>query len=94
MPEMLSQIFSLLVDRILPHLKSIEASQMEQREHYETISRNLKDLQSEMQIRFAELRAEIAACRMELEDTMVTIRERDAVDAADAGERRKKRLVH
>jgi hypothetical protein len=94
MSDMLSEIYALLLDRILPQLKSIEASQAEQREHYEMIHRDMRDLHSEIQIRFAELRAEIAACRQELEDTMVTIRERDSLDEKQTGDRRKRRLIH
>ena len=94
MPEMLTEIYALLLDRILPQLNSIEASQAEQREHYETIHNNMRELHSEIQIRFAELRAEIAACRQELEDTMVTIRERDSIEEKDTSDRRKRRTIH
>jgi hypothetical protein len=94
MSETLSEIYALLLDRILPQLKSIEAAQAEQREHYDTIHHNMRELHAEIQIRFAELRAEIAACRQELEDTMVTIRERDALEERESSDRRKRRLVH
>ena len=94
MSEMLSEIYSLLLDRILPQLKSIEASQAEQREHYDTIHRNMREMHAELQIRFAELRAEVLACRQELEDTMVTIRERDTIDEKQTSDRRKRRLIH
>jgi hypothetical protein len=94
MTEMLSEIYELLLDRILPQLKNIEASQAEQRAHYETIHRNMRDLHAEIQIRFAELRAEVAACRQELEDTMVTIRERDSIEEKTSSDRRKRRLIH
>jgi hypothetical protein len=94
MSEMLTEIYALLLDRILPQLKNIEASQVEQREHYDTIHRNMRDLHAEIQIRFAELRAELAACRQELEDTMVTIRERDSIEERDTSDRRKRRTIH
>ena len=94
MSEMLSQIYAMLMNRVLPQLKSIEAAQAEQREHYEMIHRNMRDLHAEIQIRFAELRAEVAACRQELEDTMVTIRERDTVEQNETSDRRKRRLIH
>ncbi len=91
---MLSQVYALLLDRILPQLKRIEVAQREQREHSESIQRNIEDLRVEMQIRFAELRAEIAACSQEIEDAMVTVRERDDREPNEARNRGKKRLVH
>ena len=94
MSEMLSQIYTLLMHTILPQLQRIEAAQAEQRAHHETVTRNLQDLHSEIQIRFAELRAEVGACRLEIEDAMVVIRERDAVEQTEASDRRKKRLIH
>jgi hypothetical protein len=94
MPEALSEIVSLLLERILPQLQSIEASQAIQREHYGTIHREMQELHAELQIRFAELRAEVAACRMELEDTMVLLRERDNVEEKESVDRRKRRLIH
>jgi hypothetical protein len=94
MSEMLSEIYTLLLDHILPQLKNIEASQVEQREHHDAVHRNMRELHAEIKIRFAELRAEIAACRQELEDTMVTIRERDALEEHESSDRRKRRLIH
>jgi predicted phage gp36 major capsid-like protein len=94
MPEMLSQIHRLLADVILPHLEGIQASQAEQRMQTERLNRNVEEFRAEMQTRFAEIRAEIAACRQEIEDAMVTLRESDATEFSEDSAQIKKRLIH
>jgi hypothetical protein len=94
MKEDLSQLHALLLDVILPHLKGIQASQTEQRVQTDLLNRNLEEFRSEMQLRFAEIRAEIAACRQEVEDTMVTLREADRTDNDESAVASKKRLIH
>lgn len=94
MKEMLAQLHALLLDVILPHLKGVQASQAEQRIQTDLLNRNLEEFQSEMQLRFAEIRAEIAACRQEVEDTMVTLREADRIDDTESTVTNKKRLIH
>ena len=94
MSEMLSKIYALLLDVILPHLKDIQASQAEQRVQTERLNQNLEEFRAEMQLRFAEIRAELAACRQEVEDTMVTIRETDFPDDGGSIVTSKKRLIH
>jgi len=91
---MLTQLHALLVDVILPHLKGIQASQAEQRVQTERLNQNLEEFRSEMQLRFAEIRAELAACRQEVEDTMVTLRETDLPDDSESIVTGKKRLIH
>jgi predicted phage gp36 major capsid-like protein len=94
MKDMLTQLHALLVDVILPHLKGIQASQAEQRVQTERLNQNLEEFRSEMQLRFAEIRAELAACRQEVEDTMVTLRETDLPDDSESIVTGKKRLIH
>ena len=94
MSEMLSQLHVLLVDVILPHLKGIQASQAEQRLQTERLNQNLEEFRAEMQVRFTELRAEIAACRQEIEDAMVTFRESDVTEYPEPSAASKKRLIH
>lgn len=91
---MLTQLHALLVDVILPHLKGIQASQAEQRVQTERLNQNLEEFRSEMHLRFAEIRAELAACRQEVEDTMVTLRETDLPDDSESIVTGKKRLIH
>jgi predicted phage gp36 major capsid-like protein len=94
MSEMLSQLHRLLADVILPHLKGIQASQTEQRLQTERLNQNIEEFRAEMQMRFAEIRAEIAACRQDIEDAMVTFRESDAADFPEDSAQIKKRLIH
>jgi hypothetical protein len=94
MAALLSQIFALLSDVILPQLKSIHASQAEQRLETGRLNRNIEEFRLEMQVRFAALHAEITACRQEIEDTMVTIRERDSDEVAVARSGSRKRTIH
>ena len=91
---MLTQLHALLVDVILPHLKGIQASQAEQRVQTGRLNQNLEEFRSEMHLRFAEIRAELAACRQEVEDTMVTLRETDLPDDSESIVTGKKRLIH
>jgi hypothetical protein len=94
MSEMLSKIYALLLDVILPHLKDIQASQAEHTTQAERLNRNLEEFRVEMTIRMAEIRAEIALCRQELEDTMVTLRESETAGDSDAPPAKKKRIVN
>jgi len=93
MSDALSQILTLMTDVILPKLESIHSSQMEQQRESDRLHLSLDEFRQEMQIRFAALHAEIAACRQELEDTLVTMRERDAGDG-ESGKTFRKRLIH
>lgn len=92
MPELLAKIYALLLDVILPNLKLIQASQAEQRTQSNRLTHSLEEFRAQMQVHLAEIRAEIALCRQELEDTMVTLRERDATEASETPARR--RIVH
>jgi septal ring factor EnvC (AmiA/AmiB activator) len=94
MPDTFSQLQILLLDVILPNLKGVHASQLEQRRQTDRMMQELAEFRIEMQQRFAELRAEIAACRNELEDAMVTLRETDSVNTAESSPRSKKALIH
>ena len=91
---MISQILTLLTDVIVPQLQSIHTSQAEQRLEAERLNRNIDEFRLEMQMRIAAMHAEIAACRQELEDTMVTVRERDAIDDDFAPDKARKRTTH
>ncbi|MFC5865242.1 hypothetical protein ACFPT7_23255 [Acidicapsa dinghuensis] len=94
MQDLLSQIQKVLTGVILPHLKGIQVSQTEQRLETERLNRNFEEFRVEMQTRFAELRSELVACRQELEDAMVTIREIDGTEFPDHEPSHKKRLIH
>ena len=89
-----SQLQTLLTEVILPNLKGIHASQVEQRFQSDCLTQDLENFRAEMQTRFAELRAELAACRQELEDAMVTLRESEATNPAAPVPTGKKTLIH
>jgi hypothetical protein len=94
MSDFLAQLYSVLVDVVLPNLKGIQASQTEQRMQTDRLNQSLDEFRAEMQIRFAELRAEVIFCRQELEDAMVTLRESDTSGTGDENLRGKKTLIH
>jgi len=94
MSALYSQLQTLLNDVILPNLKGIHANQVEQRFQSDCLNQDLEDFRAEMQIQFAELRAQLAACRQELEDAMVILRESESVNAADPAAAIKKTMIH
>ena len=94
MADMLSQLYKLLVDVVLPNLQGIQASQAEQRQQTEQLNRNLDEFRAEMLLRFTEIRAELAVCRVQVEDAMVTLRETETAEADDSTSQGKKPLIH
>lgn len=92
MSEMLTSIYTLLMDVIVPHLKAIRVSQAEQKLQSESLSRSLEEFRASMQIHMAEIRAEIALCRQQLEDAMVLLSERESEETDAAAS--KKKIVH
>jgi predicted phage gp36 major capsid-like protein len=94
MSDMLSQLYKLLVDVVLPNLKGIQASHAEQRLQTEQLNRNLDEFRAEMRVRFTEIRAELAVCRVQVEDAMVTLRETETAEADDSASQGKKTLIH
>ena len=77
--DVFGRLCRLMVESIVPSLKSIQENQIEQRQQSEWLSTNMEEFRIEMQQRFAELHAELAATRLQLEDAMVVIREQKAV---------------
>ena len=94
MSQTLSQLYTLLADVVLPNLRAIQASQIEQRMETDRLNRNIEEFRAEMQLRFVELRAEITACRTEVEDAMVTLRDTEVVEAISAINRGKKTMIN
>jgi len=94
MSDLHSQLKTFLTDVILPNLQEIHASQVEQRFQTDCLNQNLEDFREEMQLRFAELRAELAACRQQLEDALVTLREAEATSELPSTLNSKKTLIH
>jgi hypothetical protein len=94
MSDTLSEIFRLLGDVVLPNLKAIQVGQAEQRLQTERLNRSLDEFRAEMRVRFTEIRAEIAACRAQVEDAMVTVRESEAAEADTSAFQGKKPVIH
>lgn len=94
MSALLTQIFALLNDVIVPQLQSMHASQTEQRLETDRLDRNLEEFRLEMQIRFAALHAELAATHQEIEDALVTLREREPEEGETLHPGLRKRTVH
>ncbi len=92
--DYLSHIYQLLMEVILPSLKGIESSQAEQRLQTDRLNQNLEEFRTEMHICFAEIRAEVAACRAQVEDVMVTIRESEAASDSASTARGSKPQIH
>jgi len=78
MPDVVMKLYAVLIDVILPNLNRIQASQMEQSTHTERVNQNLEEFRAEMQLRFTELRAELAATHAQVEVAMVKLRESEA----------------
>jgi len=94
MSDTLSQLEVLLTDVILPNLKGISACQVEQRMEGDRLVRMIEDFRSEMQISFAQLRAEIAACRQEVEDAIILLREGEAANTPEPTAKARKTIIH
>jgi hypothetical protein len=77
--DALARLGTLLTAVIIPNLRTIQENQIEQRQQSEWLATNLEEFRLEMQQRFAELHAELAASRAQIEDAMVVIREHKAV---------------
>ena len=94
MPDTLSQLEVLLTDVILPNLKGISACQVEQRMEGDRLALMLEDFRSEMQINLAQLRAEIAACRQEVEDAIILLRESEGANDLELTAKVRKTIIH
>jgi len=94
MSDQLTEIHKLLLGVILPNLEGIMSSQAEQRYQAEGLNQSLEEFRSEMNIHFAELHAELAAIRLQLEDVIVTVSETEATQESDQMGRRRKPMIH
>ena len=94
MSDMLAQIFRLLEDVIVPNLETIQTSQAQQRLQIEQLNRTVEEFRAELRLRFTEIHAELAACRIQVEDAVATIREAESVAVDDSASTGKKTLIH
>jgi hypothetical protein len=94
MSEMLAKVHALLTEVILPRLQEIQASQEEQKVQTSRPHASVEEFRMEMLLRFVELHAEIAACRSQIEDAMVTLRESESGTEVEITDPVKKPLLN
>ena len=94
MSEILAQLHALLAEDILPRLQAIQANQEEQKAQASRLHASMEEFRTEIMLRFVELHAELAACRAQVEDAMVTLRESEGGNDVDAPSRFKKPLLN
>ncbi len=75
-------IYKVLMETIVPNLNRIQASQAEQRLQTDRLNRHLEGFRLEMETRFADLNAELAATRRALDAAMANLRDSEARVAA------------
>ena len=90
MSEMLTEIHKLLLDVVLPNLEGIVSSHAEQGYQGEGLNQCLEEFRSEMNIHFAELRSELAAVRLQLEEVMISVSENETTQDFDVPVKKKK----
>ena len=64
----------LLVDVILPNLKSVQVSQAEQIAANDRLEQAIEDLRAHLELKFAQLSAQLTACRAELAATQAALK--------------------
>ena len=79
------KLYKVLFDTVLPNLKHIQASQAEQLVRSDRLNQSLDEFRAEMKARFAELHAELAATRHQVDLTIAGLRESEARVAAVLG---------
>lgn len=98
MPEMSDKVYELLLERILPDLNRISLSDADhhsdQTIRSQELSRNFEEFRATMQVLMGEIRAEIALCRQQVEDAMVTLRESFAEEETETPQKKKRKIVH
>jgi hypothetical protein len=79
---------------ILPNLTRIQASQTEQKTHTDRVNQAIEEFRAEMQMRFTELRAELAATHAQVEVAIAKLRESEAAQTKAALAISKNSIVH
>lgn len=74
MDELLAPISQLLAEVILPNLKSVQTSQAQQISANDRLEHAIKELRRELESQFANLSAQLTACRMELAATQAMLK--------------------
>lgn len=69
MEEILNAVNRVLTDVVLPAIQATHLSQTQQVESNQQLERSLENLRRELELKFAELTAQLIACRAELAST-------------------------
>ena len=92
MDDPLAPLTHLLSDVILPNLKSVQASQLEQIAANDQLEQAIEDLQAHIRSQFALLNARITACRAEIGALQAVLEEAQARN--DPAGREQATIVH
>jgi outer membrane murein-binding lipoprotein Lpp len=74
MSEPLDSFVCLLTDVVLPNLKVVQASQMEQIAANDRLENDIEELRLHLESQFAHLSAQLTACRAELAAAQATFK--------------------
>lgn len=74
MNDPLNAVTSLLMEVVLPNLKSVQGSQKEQIAANDRLEEAIDDLRMHLDSQFAHLAAQITACRAEIAATQAMLR--------------------
>jgi len=74
MNDPLSTVARLLTEVILPNLQSVQASQAEQIAANDRLEQAIEELRMHLSAQFAQLAAQLTACRVELAATQAALK--------------------
>jgi hypothetical protein len=91
MTDPILALTQLLSNVVLPNLKTVQVSQMEQIAANDRLEQSIEELRLHLEARFAELGAQLTACRAELAATQALLR---AQMQSENSQRPDRALVH
>lgn len=90
MEQLLTHLTDLLNKVILPNLKSVQTSQLEQIAANDRLEHDIEELRTHLEAQFANLSAQLTECRAELAATQALLK----ASQAKAGKAANVMLVH
>jgi len=92
MNEPFAALNRLLIDVVLPNLKTVQVSQSEQIAANDRLEQSIEDLRLHLESQFAHLSAQLTACRAELAATQAVLKAANL--HKDAGATDRTTLIH
>ena len=92
MNDAFATLTGLLADVILPNLKAVQLSQMEQISANDRLERAIEELRAQLEAQFAQLSLQLTACQAELAATKALLEAAKAQARPDAKDR--STLIH